>query len=76
MLEKEENEMMALMGCCRCGGRERSNRWRGRSAVERIVAEGTVEKEKEERETTEKEKNRGEAGFLSTLNSIFFLFKP
>jgi len=61
MLEKEENEMVALMGCCRCGGRERSNRWRGRSVVERIVAEGTVEKEKEERERErERDDRKGE----------------
>jgi hypothetical protein len=53
--------MVVLMGCCRRRGKRRSNRWRGRSVVERMVvkpavivvmAEGTIEKEKEERETT------------------------
>jgi len=56
---RKKMKMVALIGCCRYGERERSNRWRGRSVVERMVAEGTTEKEKEERETTEKEKNMG-----------------
>jgi hypothetical protein len=61
-------KMVVLMGCCRRGGKRRSNRWRGRSVVERmvvkptmivVVAEGTIEKEKEERERRyKKEKNR------------------
>jgi hypothetical protein len=77
--------MVALMGCYRCGGKGRSNRWRGRSVMERIVvkhvvtvvvAEGTAEKERE-RETAEKrEKQERVAGFLSTLNSIFFILRP
>jgi hypothetical protein len=29
VLEKEEMKMVALMGCCHCGGKRRSNRWRG-----------------------------------------------
>jgi hypothetical protein len=41
-----------------------------------VVAEGTAEKERE-RETAEKrEKQERVAGFLSTLNSIFFILRP
>jgi hypothetical protein len=29
--------MVALMGCCRCEGKGRSNRWRGRNVVERVA---------------------------------------
>jgi hypothetical protein len=57
--------MVVLMGCCRRRGKRRSNRWRGRSVVERMVvkpavivvaAEGTIEKEKEERDDIKKRK--------------------
>lgn len=48
----------------------------GKTLVRVMVAEGAAEKEKEEREreTTEKREKQGrEAGFLSTLDSIFFI---
>jgi len=49
------------MGCCCHRGKGRSNQWRGKSVVERIVVKsavivvvvaGTIKKEKNERETT------------------------
>jgi hypothetical protein len=42
VLEKEENEDDDVDGCCRCEGKWRNNRWRGRSMVERMVVMSAV----------------------------------
>jgi hypothetical protein len=78
--------MVVLMGCCRCGGKGRSNQRRWRSVVERmvvkptvtlVVAEGTVEKEKGERETTEKEEKQGRwLVFWPNFDPIFSSLMP
>jgi len=69
MLEKEENENGGADELLPLWRKREKHQWRGRSMVERMVvqtamtvvvaAEGTTEKEKGERETTEKEEKKG-----------------
>jgi len=77
------------MGCCRCGGKGRSNRWRGRNVVERVAVKLMMrvlvaavgcwddrERERERKTKREGGRNREEADFLLTLDPIFVLLRP
>jgi len=41
-IEKKKTLMAMQVGCCRCGGRRRSEWWRGISEVERVVVKPVI----------------------------------
>jgi hypothetical protein len=80
VLEKEENENGGADELLPLWRKREKHQWRGRSVVERmvvqpavtvvVVAEGTAEKEKGEREAAEKEEKQGRwLVFLQAIKS-------
>jgi len=77
VLEKEENEKGGIDGLLplwRKREKQLVERMEVKPTVTVVVAEGTTEKKKKERVTIEKREKEGRvAGFLSILDSIFFM---
>ena len=72
-------KMTMLMGYCRCEGKRRNNRWRGRSMVERMVVKSAVKMvvvEGHDEERKRREKNVVETREEAIFFVIFIPLPP